>query len=79
VVRDRTELVGAPGLLCSLLPLGGATTGVVTTGLRFPLVGETLEAGSTRGVSNVFEDRVASVSLDAGVLLAVLPHFPKES
>lgn len=44
-----------------------------TRGLRFPLHGETLAPGSTRGVSNEMEDHRAEVSLDAGVILAVQP------
>lgn len=47
--------------------------GVRTRGLRFPLHGETLAPGSTRGVSNEMEDHRAEVSLDAGVILAVQP------
>src|SRR5436190_808954 len=52
VVRDAVELRGSPGELCSLLALGGAAHGVRTEGLEFPLRGETLYPGSTRGVSN---------------------------
>jgi thiamine pyrophosphokinase len=74
VVRDAIELRGARGALCSLLAIGGAAHGVRTEGLRFPLRGETLYPGSTRGVSNEFADEGAAVSLDDGVLLAVLPH-----
>jgi hypothetical protein len=37
------------------------------------LRGETLEPGSTRGVSNVFAEREATVVLAKGVLLAVRP------
>jgi thiamine pyrophosphokinase len=74
VVRDREELSGAPGSLCSLLPVGGPAEGVSTTGLRFPLHRETLESGSTRGVSNEFLAAVATVSLERGVLLAVMPY-----
>jgi thiamine pyrophosphokinase len=47
---------------------------VRTEGLEFPLRGETLYPGSTRGVSNEFVDGAAAVSLDDGVLLVVLPH-----
>jgi thiamine pyrophosphokinase len=79
VVRDHAELSAAPGALCSLLPIGGRASGVVTEGLRYPLRGETLEPGSTRGVSNVFLDRRASVSLDAGVLVAVVPDPRKDA
>ena len=73
VVRDRATLVSAPGGLCSLLPLGGPAVGVTTYDLRYPLHRETLEPGSTRGVSNVFLAAEAAVSLEAGVLLAIVP------
>jgi thiamine pyrophosphokinase len=73
VVRSRVELSGRPGALCSLLALGGPATGVRTDGLRFPLAGETLHPGSSRGVSNELLGASATVTLDDGVLLAVLP------
>ncbi len=79
VVRDRVELTAAPGALCSLLPVGGPAVGIRTDGLRFPLVGETLEPASTRGVSNEFLATTASVTLDHGVLLAVLPAVLPET
>ena len=37
------------------------------------LRGETLEPGSSRGVSNVFADETAHVTVEDGVLLAILP------
>jgi thiamine pyrophosphokinase len=77
VIRDAAELRGDPGDLCSLLPLGGPATGIRTDGLRFPLAHETLLPGSTRGVSNELLEPIARVSLDEGVLLAVLPHARK--
>ena len=77
VIRDRAELSGAPGTLCSLLPVGGAAIGVETEGLRFPLHHETLDPASTRGISNEFVATVATVSVAAGVLLAVVPQ-PRE-
>jgi hypothetical protein len=40
---------------------------------------ETLLPGTTRGVSNEFVSSTASVSLDDGVLLAVVPHSRKAS
>ncbi len=78
VVRTRTELNGAPGSLCTLLAAGGAARGITTQGLQYPLVGEDLEPGSSRGVSNVFVGSVASVAVDHGVLLAVQPHALEE-
>jgi thiamine pyrophosphokinase len=74
LVRTRRELTGEPGGLCTLLPIGGVAVGVRTEGLRFPLDRETLEPGSTRGVSNEFLATDARVSLDAGTLLAIIPR-----
>ena len=79
VVRDHATLPGPPGRLCTLLPVGGPAEGVVTTGLRYPLADETLEPGSTRGVSNVVVDESATVTVRAGVLLAVLPDLLPEA
>jgi thiamine pyrophosphokinase len=72
VVREVRTLAGRPGELVSLLPLGRAD-GVRTEGLTYPLRGEMLEAGTSRGVSNVFESETASVSVEHGVLLAIRP------
>jgi thiamine pyrophosphokinase len=73
VVRGDRVLPGSTGELLTLIPLGGRAVGVVTEGLEYPLVGETLEPGSTRGVSNVFLGDEAKVTLTSGVLLAVRP------
>jgi thiamine pyrophosphokinase len=73
VVRGERLLAGAPGELITLVALGGPVTGVTTSGLEYPLAGETLEPGSSRGVSNVFLGSEARVALEAGVLLAVRP------
>lgn len=67
------ELGGALGDLVSLVPVGGPATGVRTGGLVYPLRGEALDPGTTRGVSNVIESLPATVALEAGCLLAVLP------
>jgi len=73
VVRDRVELTGRAGDLVTLLAVGGPACGVRTDGLVYPLHGEALEPGSTRGVSNVLIGSHATVTLEHGVLLAVLP------
>jgi thiamine pyrophosphokinase len=74
VIHRESRLAGARGELCSLLAVGGPTRGVRTRGLRFPLNGEDLLPGSTRGVSNEFVEPVATVALEHGALLAVQPH-----
>jgi thiamine pyrophosphokinase len=73
VVWGARELEGVPGELVTLLPAHGAAEGVRTDGLAYPLQGETLDASSTRGVSNVFVKSTARVALDRGVLLAIRP------
>ena len=57
----------------SLLPLHGAAEGVTTQGLVYPLAGETLAEGSSRGISNLFETPAASVALEHGILAVVRP------
>lgn len=73
VVRRHRELFGKPGELVSLLSVGGPASGVRTEGLRYPLAGEELPAGSTRGVSNEMTGPVATVTVVTGTLLAILP------
>ena len=55
------------------MPVHGAAIGVTTSGLRFPLDGETLLPGSSRGVSNRVTAPRATVDLTDGVLLVVRP------
>ena len=76
VVRDAVELRGHQGDPLTLLPAHGPVHDVTTDGLRYPLRGETLHPGSTRGVSNEFVSTRASVRVGNGVLLAVAPRFP---
>jgi thiamine pyrophosphokinase len=73
VVRGDRTIAGEPGELVTLLAVGGPATGVVTEGLEYPLAGETLEPGSSRGVSNVFAHAEARVTVGSGVLLAIRP------
>jgi thiamine pyrophosphokinase len=78
VVRGSRRLQGEPGELLSLLAVNGPAEGVATAGLKYPLRGETLAAGSSRGVSNVFSGREAIVTVERGVLLAIRPGRQSE-
>jgi thiamine pyrophosphokinase len=73
VLRGERELEGQPGELLTLLAVNGPAEGVTTVGLAYALRGETLEPGSSRGVSNVFAASRARVTIERGVLLAVRP------
>jgi thiamine pyrophosphokinase len=73
VVRDERVLAGRRGELVSLFALHGPAIGVTTHGLVYPLRGETLTAGTSRGCSNVFAEAEARIALAGGVLLALRP------
>lgn len=71
VVREVTTLTGSPGDTVTLLAAGGVARGVTTSGLQWRLVGDELEPGSTRGVSNVMTGEVATIRVGEGTLLAI--------
>lgn len=71
LIRTRLHLRGEVGDQVSLLPLGQEARGVRTTGLRFPLHGETLKPYHSRGVSNEMIAPAADIALDAGLLVCI--------
>ena len=73
VVRVERGLSGTEGELVSLFALNGPARGITTDGLLYPLRGETLVPGSSRGLSNVFTGGDARISVEQGLLLAVRP------
>jgi len=73
VIRGSRTLTGTAGEIVSLLPLHSPAEDVMTSGLEYPLHGETLPAGTTRGVSNVFAASEAHVAVTRGCLIAVQP------
>ncbi len=62
---------GAKGEIVSLIPLDAKVQGITTKDLEYPLRDETLERGSTRGISNVMLGERAQVSFKRGMLLIV--------
>ncbi len=76
LIRERAPeaFFGKKGDILSLIPLTSEVTGVSTAGLEYPLRHETLYAGSTRGVSNVFLEETAMVSFEKGLMLCVIHH-----
>jgi len=69
--NDRLDLNGHAGDVVSLLPLDDNVKGVRTTGLKYPLAGEPLPHGTTRGVSNVMDGEHAAVTLESGRLAVI--------
>lgn len=76
VVRRHRIIHADVGATISLIPFHGDAVGVVTSGLRWNLQDETIQQGTTRGISNEMTSPVADVRLRSGVLLAVLPSQP---
>jgi thiamine pyrophosphokinase len=70
VKGDRT-FAGRPGDMVSLLPLTSAVEDVRTEGLLYPLRGEPLVQGQTRGVSNEMTGGKARVTHGSGELLLI--------
>jgi thiamine pyrophosphokinase len=73
-VHDEVWIRGREGRLLSIIAVGGPALGVRTRGLRWPLSGERLEVGSSRGLSNEMLAEVAGVSVDGGCVAVVLPE-----
>lgn len=72
LVRDEVLVHGCPGDTLSLIPLGGDALGVTVEGVEWPLRGETLRFGLTRGVSNILVGERARVGVQKGMLLCVV-------
>jgi thiamine pyrophosphokinase len=65
------DLDGRIGDLVTFLPWGERAAGVTTTNLRYRLRDESLEPGSSRGLSNVRTASRAGISLRVGRLLVI--------
>ena len=74
LTESWTRVYGERDDLVSLIPLGGDVQGVHTSGLAYPLRGETLYMGPARGVSNVMTETEAIIEVAAGLLLVA--HTP---
>jgi thiamine pyrophosphokinase len=69
--RKQVQVNGASGDTVSLIPWQGEVTGIITTGLNWPLQNETLYPHKTRGISNEMTGKVATVQIKSGLLLIV--------
>ncbi len=73
LVPGEIQLVREPGQLISLLPLTDVE-GVEVEGCQYPLNGDSLRVGETRGISNAFIQNIVRIRKKTGLLLAILPH-----
>jgi thiamine pyrophosphokinase len=79
---DSLTLEGQPGDTLSLLPLHTGGAGVSAWGVKYPLDGEKLEFGESRGISNQLIQNTATITLESGLLAVIhtrLDHFEEVS
>ena len=69
--REQVQVNGMSGDTVSLIPWQGEVTGIVTTGLKWPLQNETLYPQKTRGISNEMTGNTATIQIKSGLLLIV--------
>ncbi|MBF0259715.1 MAG: thiamine diphosphokinase [Desulfamplus sp.] len=65
------SVTGEPGGLLSIIPVTQMVTGLTLKGLEYPLDNADLTFGSSRGISNVFNENVAHISLKQGIMLVI--------
>ncbi|MBW2178362.1 MAG: hypothetical protein JRH03_15750 [Deltaproteobacteria bacterium] len=57
------------------MPLINAVKGIMLTGFEYPLNNETLNLGTTRGISNVFKSDSGRIEFKKGKLLVTITHL----
>ncbi len=71
IIDSHYKFEGKQGDYLSLFPLTHEAKGIVTSGLKYQLQGESLLLGPSRGLSNEFTGRSAEITLDQGYLVAI--------
>jgi thiamine pyrophosphokinase len=69
VAGGTVPLDHPPGTVVSFFAVGGPAEGVTTHGLKYPLTDQRVELGVQDSISNVIEQRPASVRVASGKLL----------
>ena len=73
IVVSHLTLTGCPGDLLSVIPISDHVQGLTLEGLEYPLTNQALCMGSTMGISNVFTQDNACISLTSGAVLVIKP------
>ncbi len=74
LINSDLTVFGEVNSLISLLPLAQTVSGITTYGLKYKLCNETIEIGSSRGISNVFIENEAKISIKSGILIVIKTH-----
>lgn len=78
-VSEKTSLNGDKGEEVSLIPMLEDCQNVSTKNLYYQLKNEDLEIGSTRGISNIFTGKRATIHIEKGTLMVVHSHSSADS
>jgi len=70
--RKKMEIYAPEDTTVSIIPLTPMLEGVVLEGFRYPLQGENLLMGSTRGLSNVLIESPGKIDFKSGEALLVI-------
>ena len=72
LINKNCHISGKAGDTISLLPMFGDAFGISSKGLYYPLNNESLESGTSRGISNVFMGDTAHIDIERGYLLCII-------
>ncbi len=72
LMNDKKEFFSMQGKTVSLISLSEKVMDIRTEGFYYPLNGEVLTFGETRGISNIINAEYASVQIGAGELLVIV-------
>jgi len=75
ILNKEIIINGQIGDEVSIIPVSGKLEGIVTEGLYYRLIDDTLSFGSTRGVSNVMNKTSAKITAADGI--ALITHLRK--
>jgi thiamine pyrophosphokinase len=74
ILEKKTEISLEIGTYISLYPLSGKVDGIVTEGLKYPLMNESLQNGLRDGSSNEVISDPVRIQYTSGSLLAIIHH-----
>ena len=72
LVRSELIIKGKKGKTLSIIPVSGDLKGIQTEGLEYPLHGETLFFGHSRGNSNVITSDLCRISVQSGMGIVLI-------
>ena len=72
VINEGRSFHYKKGSTISLIPLSYEVRGITTKNLLYPLNGETLIKGYSRGLSNVFTEDMAAIDFKSGMLQVIV-------